>query len=481
MASLNIPFLVFSRSNFVFETNNSCYTGIITDTDIEENDTYEPEKEDSVLIISDLWGEAIFFNLDVDSRTVVQKNSLNSSLSKSFKSYFHMLLHPKLLLIPSISMKEKVGNLIDACVVTSPAKYIMSTSDHLWVTLHSDNVIRLWGMSDGRCLMWSPKELFLTKVKRVVPIPTYEGYLLCFAEEGDIYIVNIFRMRLLKHSSIDIQGIAHISLIEVDQSHVRYLITDDKGKITSWRIKTNKQDINIQTLWEEDDLEIELNKSRILHLPERNQDKFLLVFCPSENNQDLLMITTKEIMVKKFEGDVENIVVVEKFYIHEHILFATTIQKSEGIYVMIISDTYDLYIDRFDQLTENSAPLIQINIAEWSELNGKMVSSARLEELLKESTLKYDDNYKMLYIFLHDKKKLISWFINDMIRNSRYYIYGNNQDTFKPLCIPMQWCSIDIFSDQESVESEIFLHEGNISEIGHNLISFNDIIVEELK
>lgn len=69
-------------------------------------------------------------------------------------------------------------------------------------------------------------------------------------------------------------------------------------------------------------------------------------------------------MVKKFEGDVENIVVVEKFYIHEHILFATTIQKSEGIYVMIISDTYDLYIDRFDQLTENSAPLIQINIAE---------------------------------------------------------------------------------------------------------------------
>lgn len=54
MASLNIPFLIFSRSNFVFETNNSCYTGIITDTDIEENDTYEPEKEDSVLIISDL-------------------------------------------------------------------------------------------------------------------------------------------------------------------------------------------------------------------------------------------------------------------------------------------------------------------------------------------------------------------------------------------------------------------------------------------
>ena len=109
------------------------------------------------------------------------------------------------------------------------------------------------------------------------------------------------------------------------------------------------------------------------------------------------------------------------------------------------------------------------------------VSPSRLEDLLKETELKYDDNYKMLYMFLHDKKKLIAWFINDMVRNSRYYIYGNNQDTFRPTWIPMQCCSIDIFSDQESVESEIFLHEGNVSEIGHNLISFNDIIVEELK
>lgn len=82
------------------------------------------------------------------------------------------------MLVPSISMKEGRGVLLDAAIVKSPAKFILSTSEYLWVTLHSDNIVRIWSMSDGRCLMWSPKELFLTKLKRIFPIPTYDGYLL---------------------------------------------------------------------------------------------------------------------------------------------------------------------------------------------------------------------------------------------------------------------------------------------------------------
>ena len=109
------------------------------------------------------------------------------------------------------------------------------------------------------------------------------------------------------------------------------------------------------------------------------------------------------------------------------------------------------------------------------------VTPSILAEILQNVSLKYNDTYKMLYFFMHDKKKLVSWFINDMIRNSRFYIYANNKDTFIPQSIPMQCWSIDIFSDQESSESEIFLHEGNKSELGHNLISFNDIITEEFK
>lgn len=87
----------------------------------------------------------------------------------------------------------------------------------------------------------------------------------------------------------------------------------------------------------------------------------------------------------------------------------------------------------------------------------------------------------MLYFILYEKKKLIAWFINDMLRNSRFYTYGNSQDSYRPTSIPMQCSSTDIFSDQESVESEAFLHEGNNKDIGHNLISFNDIIIEEFK
>lgn len=61
-----------------------------------------------------------------------------------------------------------------------------------------------------------------------------------------------------------------------------------------------------------------------------------------------------------------------------------------------------------------------------------------LAEILKNKSFKYDDTYKMLYVFIHDRKKLITWFINDMIRNSRFYIYTNSQDTFKPGSVPMQ-------------------------------------------
>lgn len=108
-------------------------------------------------------------------------------------------------------------------------------------------------------------------------------------------------MRLLKHSSIDIDGIAHVQIIQIDETHVRFLVTDDKGKITTWRIKANKFDMNIQNLCSDHDLDIAFEMSRLLNLPDRHNPKYLHVFTPSENDEDLLMITTTEIMVKTFE------------------------------------------------------------------------------------------------------------------------------------------------------------------------------------
>lgn len=53
MASLNIPFLVFSRSNFVFESNNDCYTGIISQGEKDESNAFPTENEESIMVVSD--------------------------------------------------------------------------------------------------------------------------------------------------------------------------------------------------------------------------------------------------------------------------------------------------------------------------------------------------------------------------------------------------------------------------------------------
>lgn len=54
MASLNIPFLIFSRSNFVFESDDNCYTGLINQADRDESNFVEGEDDDSLLVISDV-------------------------------------------------------------------------------------------------------------------------------------------------------------------------------------------------------------------------------------------------------------------------------------------------------------------------------------------------------------------------------------------------------------------------------------------
>lgn len=162
----------------------------------------------------------IFFDLDVDSRTIVKHSSGHSFQSRTFQSYYHVLLHPKLLLVPSISMKDKIGVLLDATTVKSPAKFILSTSEYLWVTLHSDNQIRIWGLSDGRCLATSQKELFPSKLQRIVAIPTHDGHLLCFDTAGDVYLVNMFRMTVLKHLTVGVEGVSLVDVVKVDESFV---------------------------------------------------------------------------------------------------------------------------------------------------------------------------------------------------------------------------------------------------------------------
>lgn len=177
-------------------------------------------------------------------------------------------------------------------------------------------------------------------------------------------------MRLLKHSSIDIDGIKFVSLVKVDQNNIWIMITDDLGKVTSWRIKTNRIGLNIQTLCTDNDFEIDFELKKVLNVADEDSGEFLLVHS-EDNDADLLTVSPKEICMKQFGKNIENIIVLEKFNNIGDVIFATTILKSEGTYIMLITESFDIYIDRYDQLTENTSPLIQANLIECSELNNK--------------------------------------------------------------------------------------------------------------
>ena len=84
-------------------------------------------------------------------------------------------LQPKVFLIPSIS--EEMGPVSGYTLVRSPAKYILSTSSHLLVTLHAeDNRIRLWNTNDGRCIMASPPQLLHAPCDRIFRVRNHPGH-----------------------------------------------------------------------------------------------------------------------------------------------------------------------------------------------------------------------------------------------------------------------------------------------------------------
>ena len=168
MASLNIPFLVFSRSTFTFETAPYCYSSLDNRTDIDFSNT---------LLISNPKGEIIIFSYELD---VLLRRRYDIGHAVHSTTFYNLLLHPKLLMLPSISAVEQVGPLVDIALVENPSKYILvsplleltpqSATPHLYLTLHHDRVLRLWDMDDGRCIMRSTKELLLTKVCRVITV-----------------------------------------------------------------------------------------------------------------------------------------------------------------------------------------------------------------------------------------------------------------------------------------------------------------------
>ena len=135
-----------------------------------------------------------------------------------------------------------------------------------------------------------------------------------------MYIINIFRMRLLKHSSIDINGVEHISLVKVDQENIWIMVTDSLGKITTWRIKTNKRSMNLQTICSERDFEIDFELRKSIVLPDIHYPQYLLVYSEdilvkkrNDLCQIILTVSKKEINKIHLEAEIEDVVEILKF------------------------------------------------------------------------------------------------------------------------------------------------------------------------
>lgn len=78
-------------------------------------------------------------------------------------------------------------------MIHSPAAQILNTSEHLWVTIHEDNILRLWNFSDGRCVASSTPDLLYTPIKKILALPSNgRGIIICIGLQGDIYLVNVF-------------------------------------------------------------------------------------------------------------------------------------------------------------------------------------------------------------------------------------------------------------------------------------------------
>lgn len=101
--------------------------------------------------------------------------------------------------------------LVCSGIVRSPAPDILSCSSFQLVTLHSDKIIRLWNIDDGRCVLSSAQDQIHSKVLGMTVLGDYPGYIAIVGAEADIYIVNVFTMTVENHLCLDFNGFHSIT------------------------------------------------------------------------------------------------------------------------------------------------------------------------------------------------------------------------------------------------------------------------------
>ncbi len=73
-----------------------------------------------------------------------------------------------------------------------------------------------------------------------------------------------------------------------------------------------------------------------------------------------------------------------------------------------------------------------------------------MRQLVNTKTkLHFDNNNKMIYFILHSEQIFVAWLIEDIIRNTRNFVYKQNEHLV-PEVVKLQIESMKIFDESES-------------------------------
>lgn len=109
------------------------------------------------------------------------------------------------MLVPNVS-EEKCGKLISHCFIRCPAPNILNASNSWLCTLHQDNILRLWNLDDGRCIANSSAEILNSKGLFLKNIKGFPGNVILIGDLGDIYIINVYTMKISSHICSNFKG-----------------------------------------------------------------------------------------------------------------------------------------------------------------------------------------------------------------------------------------------------------------------------------
>lgn len=148
--------------------------------------------------------------------------------------------------------------------------------------------------------MASPEGTIHTPVYKVMTLPSYFGIVIAFGHQGDVYIVNVFRMQLLKHLSLDVSTESVIKFLEPKDDS--FFIVTGKQELSVWRCPLEHREFDIQTVCEEEGPSIDIDSVEILDYIPASQIIAIEVKSPTDYSN---MVVGTKLTLELLERSVE--------------------------------------------------------------------------------------------------------------------------------------------------------------------------------